>query len=173
LCFCVVLVLAGCGGQTWSTHDYPVAGFSADFPGEVTQPQGIEKSGAGGPQTYHFECRTPNRLTYQVTFTAQHNSAEQIAARLDELEKQKLPADSRYTSLKTNRIQLGGDSGIEQVYLKETKEYGNSFMRVRTFILPQGDYYLTVDSQTSTDAYSPDVERFLNSFKSSKIDATK
>ena len=128
-CCCAVLLLAGCGGPTWKTFHDAKAGFSADFPGEVTQPRGIEKSGTGAPQTYHFECRAPNGLTYQVTFTAKHNSAEEIAARLDALEKQTLAADSQYSSLKTKRIQLGGDSGIEQVYLKETKDYGNGFMR--------------------------------------------
>ena len=167
LCWCcgVVLLLAGCGGPTWTTFHDAKAGFTADFPGDVAQPKGIEKSGTGAPQTYHFECRPPNGLTYQVTFTAQHNSADEIAAGLNALEKQTLAADSNYTSLKTNRIKLGSDSGIEQVYVKETDKYGNGFMRVRMFIVPAGDYYLTVDSVTNADAYAPDVERFLNSFK--------
>jgi hypothetical protein len=160
-------MVAGCGGGTaaWKTFHDSKAGFSADFPGNVTQPQGIEKGGAGAPQTYHFECRSSNGLTYQVTFTAQHNSSSEIAARLDSLEKQILPVDSRYTSLKTKRIALADAKGIEQVYQKDTKDAGKAFMRVRTFIVPDGDYYVTVDSETSADAYSADAERFLNSFK--------
>jgi hypothetical protein len=165
----MVLLLTGCGGPTWQTFHDAGAGFSADFPGKVLQPQGVAKSGTGGPTNYRFECRPPNGLTYIVTFVAQQNSNERIAARLDELESQKLEPDAPYTSLQTKRIQLGDIPGVEQVFKKETK-YGNGFKRVRTFTVPTGDYYITVDSVTSADASSADAERFLNSFK---IDAAK
>ena len=166
-----LMLLAGCGGgPAWKSFHDAKAGFSADFPGDVSQPQGVEKSGTGGPETYHFECRPPNGLTYAVTFIAQANTPQEIAARIDSVANQKIASDSHFTSLKTSHIALGDAHGIEQVFLKQSKDFGNSFMRVRTYVTPRGDYTVTVDSVTSADAYAPDVERF---FKSFKIDATK
>jgi hypothetical protein len=165
-----VLLVAGCGGgPAWKNFHDARAGFSADFPGDVSQPQGIEKSGTGGPETYHFECRPASGLTYQVTFIAQTNTPQEIAGRLDSVANQKIASDSNFTSVKTSRIDLGDAKGVEQVFLKQSKDFGNSFMRVRTYVTPRGDYTVTVDSVTSADAYAPDVERF---FKSFKIDAT-
>jgi hypothetical protein len=171
LCVGVALALAGCGGKgpAWQSFHSPEAGFSAEFPGQVSQPQGIEKSGAGGPQTYHFECRSPDGFTYQVTFVHQKNTDEQIAARLKEAEGRRWRPDDPDLTTANKRVQFGSISGIEQVGQLEKGSH-MEFKRWRNFYSPSGDYYVSVDSVTKSDAYAPDVERFFNSFK---IDSAK
>lgn len=165
------LAFAGCRRSLqWQTFQDATAGFSADFPGKVTQPQSGKMVGPGGPAKYDFECRTSDGLTFHVTFTAQSHTPDDIAKAIDGLEKQKLASDSNYTSLSIGPVSNGTARGVEQVFRKQSKQYGDGFLRIRTFITPKGDYSLTVDSATSADANSPDVTRFFNSFK---IDAAK
>jgi hypothetical protein len=171
LCLGLVLALVGCGGggPAWQTFHNQDAGFSAEFPGPVSQPQGVEKSGTGGPQIYHFECRPPNGLTYEVTVVRQTNTDEQIVARLKEAADRRWQPDDPDVTTAHKRVELGSVSGIEQVGQLDKADH-KEFKRWRNFYSPAGDYYVSVDSVTSSDAYAADVDRFLNSFK---IDSPK
>lgn len=167
-----LVTFGGCGRRAlqWKTFHDTTARFSADFPGEVTQPQTEKTMGPAGPAKYDFECRTPDGLTFNVTYRAQSHTPDDIAKSLDGLKQQKLASDSNYTSLSIGPVSNGTAQGVEQVFRKQSKQYGDGFLRIRTFVTPKGDYSLTVDSVTSADAESPDVTRFLDSFK---IDAVK
>jgi hypothetical protein len=152
----LVLALAGCGGSAvpeWKTFHDANAGFSADFPGDVNVPQHISKSGTGESQNYRFECRPKNAsLTFEVSFVAQSNTDEQIAANLESVENRKLDHTSGYTSSETKRIQLGIIPGVEHVLVKDAADRGKSFRRYRVYSVHRGDFTVVVDSVTTADA---------------------
>ena len=169
LCFLgMPLFLGGCGGGPafdWKPFQNAEAGFSVEFPGPVETPQNVDKAGTGGPQIYRFECRPKDSaMMFGVTFIEQANSDERIATYLEEVEARKLEPGSSNTSSETKRVQLGNINGVEHVLVKD-KEIGKSFQRYRVYCAPWGDYTVVADSVTSADAYTPEVERFFNSFK--------
>jgi hypothetical protein len=167
-----MLLLAGCGGPSlaWNAFHDQAGGFSVEFPGKVEQPPGgIQKGIPGEAARGQFFCSGANSMGYDVTYIVQSNTPEFIAREFDKMMHEKLEPDSRFTNLDASAVNLGAHRGVELVYTKVKGDL-KSFKRIRIFHVPTGSYYVSVESAKTEVAFSPDINRFFDSFK---IDAVK
>jgi hypothetical protein len=160
------LLLAGCSPRlAWNTFHDETGGFSVEFPGKVEQPPGgVQKGVPGESKRGQFFCSAANSMGYDVSYMLQSNSPEFIASQFAKLMHEKLAPDSRYTDLDASVVKLGEHQGVELVFT-EVKGDIKAFRRTRIFHVPTGSYYLAVESAKTDVAFSPDINRFFDSFK--------
>jgi len=160
----VGVVLAGCGGTTWSEFSSAEGAFSVLMPGTPTEETQTEETEMGGIDVHSFtfeEGGVAYLVGYNV-FPAAVIEAADPDALLDGACDGQVKAVNG-TRVNEEEITLGAYPGRELEILIEDSE-GPASLRSRNFLVGDRLYQVMVVGPEGQSA-SPDTTKFLDSFK--------